>query len=331
MDSSVKLYIKKRVIQIPFLLLGITFLAFLLFSMSPTDPVVSYLGGPTVVQLMGPEKVEEVRQQLGLDQPFYIRYGIWLSHIIQGDFGYSRSQNLPVLDAILQRLPASLILVFFAYTLAVSMSIVLALSAAKREGSFYDHAMGAGAYLLYSTPSFLIALLMIYIFTVWLGVLPPARMVSLNPPYSFLGQIKDFIAHLIMPVITLAIAQFTVYYVYLRSALSEAMQQMYITLARAKGLSERSVLYRHALRNSLLPLITQIGLSMPAIIGGGVVVETLFAWPGVGNLTTLAAAGGDHQLMMGILLISSFLVIIGNLGADILYAVADPRVTYEEV
>ena len=331
MDSSVKLYIKKRVIQIPFLLLGITFLAFLLFSMSPTDPVVSYLGGPTVVQLMGPEKVEEVRQQLGLDQPFYIRYEIWLSHIIQGDFGYSRSQNLPVLDAILQRLPASLILVFFAYTLAVSMSIVLALSAAKREGSFYDHAMGAGAYLLYSTPSFLIALLMIYIFTVWLGVLPPARMVSLNPPYSFLGQIKDFIVHLIMPVITLAIAQFTVYYVYLRSALSEAMQQMYITLARAKGLSERSVLYRHALRNSLLPLITQIGLSMPAIIGGGVVVETLFAWPGVGNLTTLAAAGGDHQLMMGILLISSFLVIIGNLGADILYAVADPRVTYEEV
>lgn len=330
MDSSIKPYIKKRFIQIPFLLLGITFLAFLLFTLSPTDPVVSYLGGPSVIQLMGPEKVEEVRQHLGMDQPFYVRYGIWLSQIIHGDLGYSRSQNRPVLDAILQRLPASLILVFFAYTLAVLMSIVLALSAAKREGSFYDHAMGAGVYLLYSTPSFIIALLMIYIFTVWLGVLPPARMFSLNPPDSFSGQIWDFITHLIMPVIALAIAQFTVYYVYLRSALSEAMQQMYITLARAKGLSERSVLYRHALRNSLLPLITQIGLSMPVIIGGGVVVETLFAWPGIGNLTTQAAAGGDQQLMMGILLISSVLVIIGNLGADIAYAIADPRIAYEE-
>lgn len=330
MDSSIRTYIKKRVIQIPLLLLGITFLAFLLYSMSPTDPVVMYLGGPSVIQQMGPEKVDLVRHQLGLDQPFYTRYGIWMSHLVTGDFGFSRSQNRPVLDAILLRLPASLLLVSLGFILAVAIAVVLAISAAKRQGTLYDHALGGIAYVLYSTPSFLIALILISVFSVWLGLLPPARMISLNPPDTLIGQIWDVTVHLIMPVTALAVTQYTVYYVYLRSAINEAMQQMYIVMAQAKGLSENTVLYHHALRNSLLPLITQIGLSIPAIIGGGVVIETLFAWPGIGNLTTQAAASGDQQLIIGILLISGFLVIIGNLGADIAYAIADPRVTYEE-
>ncbi|PKL60844.1 MAG: diguanylate cyclase [Methanomicrobiales archaeon HGW-Methanomicrobiales-4] len=328
MDHSLLRYIIQRVLQIPFLLIGITILSFFIFYLSPIDPVVAYFGFSTV-QKMPADDIAQMKDELSLNKPIYVRYWTWLSRLSHGDFGYSHIQHRPVLDVILEKFPATLMLTIPAYGCAMIAAILLALSAALREGSWIDRSLTGISYILYATPTFLVALLMMLVFAVWLGWLPASRMVSVTVPQELWMEIIDRLRHLILPVSVLAFSHFAIFYGYLRSSLSEAMREDYITTARAKGLDERKILYRHAFRNSLLPFITQVGLMVPYLLAGSVVVETIFAWPGIGRLTYEAAIRSDYMLLMGLTLFTSLIVIIGNLLADIAYATVDPRVRYE--
>ncbi|HWQ67654.1 MAG TPA: ABC transporter permease [Methanospirillum sp.] len=328
LDNSLLRYAGRRALQIPFLLIGITILSFFIFYLSPVDPVVAYFGF-TTVQKMPADDIAKVRDDLGLNKPIYMRYGAWISRLIHGDLGFSHIQHRPVLDVILEKLPATLILTIPAYGVAMLAAIFFGLSATARDGSWYDRSLTGLGYVLYATPTFLIALLMMLVFAVWLGWLPSSRMESIADPGTLMGTIVDRIRHLILPAMALVFSHFAVFYGYIRSSLSDAMREDYITTARAKGLDERTILHKHAFRNSLLPIITQIGLAIPYLIAGSVVVETIFAWPGIGRLTFDAAMRSDYMLLMGITLFTSLIVILGNLLADVAYAVADPRVRYE--
>lgn len=327
MDSSLVRYILRRVLQIPPLLLGISILTFLIFYFSPVDPVVAYLG-LTTVQKMPPEDVAKVEKQLGLDQPVQVRYMDWLGRVLHGDWGFSHIKKRPVLDVILERFSATLLLTITGYGLSVVLGILLGLASASRAGSRFDASLNGLNYVIYSTPTFLVALLVMLVFAVWLGWLPSSRMVSVAEPTSFWPNVLDRMRHLILPAFVLAMSHMAVFYTYTRSSVLEAMREDYILTARAKGLSDRTIIYRHAFRNSLLPFITQVGLAIPWLIAGSVVVETIFAWPGIGKLAYDAALRADYMLLMGLTLFTSLLVISGNLLADIAYAMADPRVKY---
>jgi len=327
LDSSLARYALRRVLQIPPLLLGISLLTFLIFYLSPVNPTIAYLGLITV-QKMTPEDVAKVEKQLGLDKPVQVRYLVWLERIVQGDWGYSHIKKRPVLDVILERFPATLLLTVTGYSMSALLGMLLGLVSAIRAGSRIDAALNGLNYVIYSTPTFLVALLAMLVFAVWLGWLPSSRMVSVDTPTSAWPLLLDRIHHLILPASVLALSHMAVFYTYIRSSLLEAMQEDYILTARAKGLQESAVILRHAFRNSLLPFITQIGISLPLLIGGSVVVESIFAWPGIGKLTYDAALRADYMLLMGLVLFTSLLVILGNLLADIAYAMADPRVKY---
>ncbi|HWQ64020.1 MAG TPA: ABC transporter permease [Methanospirillum sp.] len=328
MDRSLLRYISRRALQIPFLLVGITILSFFIFYLSPIDPVVAYFGIETVNK-MPVSDIALVKDELGLNKPIIIRYEAWFLRITHGDLGFSQIQHRPVLDTILEKFPATLLLTIPAYLGAMLCAIVFGLYATAKEGSLFDRTMTGVSYILYATPTFLVALLFMLIFAVWLGWLPASRMESVTAQSTILTMLIDRIRHLILPVTVLAMSHFTIFYGYIRSSLSDSMREDYITTARAKGLDEKTILYKHAFKNSLLPFITQVGLAIPYFIAGSVVVETIFAWPGIGRLTFEAAMRSDYMLLMGITLFTSIIVILGNLFADVAYAVVDPRVRYE--
>ncbi|MCA1916279.1 ABC transporter permease, partial [Methanospirillum hungatei] len=235
----------------------------------------------------------------------------------------------PIIDIIIEKLPATLYLSFVAYGVAIVLAILAALIVISREGGLIDRIITNTSFLLYAAPSFFIALILILIFSVWLGWLPSSRMVSISVPPGFFAELADRIRHIILPATALGMSHFALFYGYLRSSLSESIKQDYIITARAKGIDERTILIRHAFRNSLLPFVTQLGLAIPWLISGSVVIETIFAWPGIGRLTYDAAMKSDFMLLIGLTLFTSILVIIGNLLADIAYAIIDPRVRYE--
>lgn len=327
MERDLAGYVIRRVLQVPPLLLGISILTFLILYISPVNPVVAYLGLVTV-QKMPPEDITKVEQQLGLDKPVHVRYISWLDHIVHGDWGFSYIKKRPVLDVILERFPATFLLTFTGYGLSMVLGVIMGLASATRKGSLFDNLIHGMNYILYSTPTFLVALLAMLVFSVWLGWLPSSRMVSVDEPVTVWAYIFDRMKHIILPAAVLAFSHLAVFYTYIRSSILEAMNDDYILTARAKGLDERTIIYRHAFRNSLLPFITQIGLAIPLLIGGSVVVESIFAWPGIGKLTYDAALRADYMLLMGMTLFTSLLVIFGNLLADVAYAILDPRIKY---
>jgi len=329
MEKNLRYYVLWRALQALPLFFGITILTFLILFISPLDPLIAQLG-IDVVQQMSDKDLETIRQEMGMDEPIYIQYFIWLKHICQGDLGFSHIKHRQVLDIIIERFPATLLLTISGYGLSVILGIILGVLTAAKAGSLLDDLLMIINYLLFSTPSFLIALFSILIFAVWLGWLPPCRMTSITlETSSLIVSMGDKIKHLILPASVLGFSHLAIYVTYLRSGMLEALHKDYIITARAKGLPERIILQKHAFRNALLPFITQLGLSIPWLIGGSVVIETIFAWPGIGRLTYEAAFRADYTLLMGLTLFTSTLVILGNLMADIAYAAVDPRVTYD--
>jgi len=305
-------YIVRRIlISIP-VLFGITLLAFVALSLAPGDPLTSRID-PDILARMSPAAIAAVRHSLGLDQPVPIRYLIWLGGLLHGDFGYAVVSHQRVADALAMSLPPTLLLMTAALIVGVTMGVTFGIIAAVRRSGPIDYALTA-----FST-SFLV---LIYLFGAALKILPTTGMLTLGAPFS----LTDLAGHLIMPVTLLALGLAAPLTRYTRASMLDVLEAEYVTTARSKGLRPRLVLLRHALRNALIPIVTIVGLGLPDLVAGAVITETLFGWPGMGQLAVYAASGRDPALMMGVILVVATGVLVSNLVVDILYGVVDPRV-----
>ncbi|MFA5516061.1 MAG: ABC transporter permease [Desulfuromonadales bacterium] len=318
-------YLTKRLLMMIPLILGITLISFTVIHLAP--------GEPTDIQTdLNPqassELKERLRQQYDLDKPLLVQYGTWLGRLARLDFGTSFSQDRrPVLTKITERLPVTITINVLSIALILAVSIPIGILSATRRNSLFDRGTTLFVFLGFATPSFWLALLLMDYLGVRLGLFPIAGLRSLGYEYlSWPRQIWDMAHHLVLPVFVSAFGGLAGFSRYMRSNMLEVVRQDYILTARAKGLPERAVIYRHALRNALLPLITILGLSVPGLIGGSVIFETIFAIPGMGKLFYDGVMMRDYPLIMGILVIGAVLTLVGNLIADLGYALADPRI-----
>jgi peptide/nickel transport system permease protein len=313
-------YALRRLLQAVPLLLGITIIAFSIQHLAPGDPAWAILG-PQLDRLR-PEQLARIRADWGLDQPLHVQYLKWLLNLARGDFGRSFADGRPVLTVILERVPATLMLTGSALALAVLISIPVGAVSALRQYSAFDQVSTILTLVFYSIPSFWLALLMILLFAVTLRWLPSAGMRSFTADRTTL----DLLKHLILPCLALATHQTAHLVRFTRSQMLEVLHEDYVRTARSKGLGQVTVAVRHVLRNALLPLITILGLSLQELFGGTIIIETIFAWPGIGRLGYEAALGRNYTILMGTIIISGTLIVVGNLLADLAYAWADPRI-----
>jgi peptide/nickel transport system permease protein len=316
--------IRRLLISIP-VLLGITLIGFVALKLSPGDPLLVSVNPEVLAQLTeNPEILEAERRRLGFDQPvFPNQYVRWLGNALQGDLGYSITSKRPIVHEIGSRLPQTLYLMITALSLAILIGIPIGVLSAVRQYGKTDYTLNALAIFFASTPVFVLSLIGIYVFAVNLRLLPTSEIHTVGRT-----DIPDAIHHLILPATVLAIVNAAPLVRYTRASMLDVLHSEYVTTARAKGLPNRVVIIRHALRNGLIPIITIIAWLAPEAVAGAVITEQIFAWGGIGQLAVKAAAARDPSLMMGIILITGTAVLIANLVADIAYAVADPRVRY---
>lgn len=318
-------YVAKRLIFMIPLLLGITIICFVVMHLAP--------GSPTDLQTqMNPRASIEMKQRLmvmyDLDKPLPQQYLLWLKKIAFFDLGTSFSaDHRPVAEKILERLPITILLNVLSLSIIMIIAIPIGVLSAVHRNSLFDKIAGIAVFVGFAVPTFWLALLLMILFGIHLGWLPISGIRSLNYEYLPPGMaLWDLIKHLILPVLLSAFGGLAGLSRYMRANMLEVIRQDYILTARAKGLSERYVIYRHALRNALLPVITILGLSVPGLIGGSVIFETVFAIPGMGQLFYMAVMARDYPVVMGILFIGAALTLVGNLLADVSYALADPRI-----
>ena len=318
-------YLLKRIAMLVPLMLGITLITFTVIHLAPGEPVDMQMA-------MNPKVGKEARERLtkfyGLDKPLHEQYFTWLGKLARLDLGRSfSSDNRPVLDKIKERLPITLSLNLVALIIEFGLAIPIGVLAAVRRDTVLDKGITVVVFLGFAVPTFWLALLLMYFFGVRLNWLPISGLHTLGyESYSWFGRLWDLTKHLILPICVASFGSFAGVSRYMRSAMLQVISQDYITTARAKGLSERVVIWKHALRNALLPLITLLGFSIPGLIGGSVIFETIFAIPGMGQLFYQGVMSRDYPVVMGILVIGAFLTLLGNLLADISYALADPRI-----
>ncbi len=316
-------YILRRLmISIP-VLFGITLVTYLIVAMAPGDPV-SALVNPEQVAELGPGWLEQQREELGLNKPLPVRYGLWMKEILQGNLGYSYSDRQPVADKISERIWPTFKLMLTVQLLALLIAVPIGIVSAVKQYSFIDYFATIFGFTTISIPSFFLALAGIYIFAIKLRILPTAGMSTIGEPPSIL----DSLHHLILPATVLGLAQAAPLIRYTRSSMLETIRQDYVRVARAKGLSEGNVLIRHALRNALIPLVTVIALTLPQMLGGTVIIEQVFSWPGMGTLAIKAVRGRDYPTIMAINMIGAVAILISSLIADVIYAWIDPRINY---
>ena len=316
-------YILRRILIAFPVLLGITVTSFIALSLAPGDPLTARMDPTVLAQLQrNPGLLEERRHELGLDQPVPVRYVVWLTGALRGDLGYSIQSHRPIAEEIAKRIPPTLALMSAAILIALLVGIPLGIAAALRPYSRADYAMTTATLLLSSVPTFVLGLGGIYIFAVWLDLLPSGGMQTLGAANS----VFDFGAHLVLPAMILGLASAAPLLRYTRASMLDALNGEYVVTARAKGLSSRNVVIRHAFRNSLIPIITVVGLLLPELVAGAVITEQIFAWPGMGQLAVRAASDRDPALMMGVVLVIGSAVLAVNILVDVLYARADPRI-----
>lgn len=316
--------LRRLLIAIP-VLLGVTMISFIALSLAPGDPLMARLDPGQLAELQrNPERLEERRRELGLDQPIPVRYVVWLGGAIQGDFGYSIQSHRPIGDEIVKRIPPTLALMGTAIAIAIILGVPFGVLSALRQYSPLDYALTTITMLMTSTPSFVLGLAGIYLFAVWLDLVPSGGIGTLGKPFS----VGDFMHHMILPASVLGLASAAPLMRYTRAAMLEVLNSDYVVTARAKGLAPRTVILRHAFRNSLIPIITVIGLLLPELVAGAVITEQIFAWPGMGALAVRAAKDRDPALMMGVVLVVGTAVLVTNILVDILYTRVDPRIRF---
>ena len=319
-------YVIRRLLQAAPLLLVISLLTFLIVEIAPGDATQMYVNPE---QGADPEYLAQVRRSLGLDEPFYVRYVAWLGRTVQGDLGFSFRTRRPVTQEVGERLPNTLLLggtaLFFSFIFAIPIGVI---SALKRY-TLVDYVVSVLALVGISVPIFWVALILIQVFAIQLGWFPASGMTDVRESYTGLAHTLDVLNHMLLPAIVLSLAQIATWSRYQRSALLEVLGQDYIRTARGKGLSEWRVISFHALRNTMLPILTLIGISIPNLVTGAFVTETIFSWPGMGRLGVGAVSGRDYPVIMAVTLLSALLILTGNLLTDLAYAWADPRIRYE--
>lgn len=324
-------YIARRLLAAIPLVLGIATVIFFILNLAPGDPAARYVG-PSVP----PEVVEQIRSNLGLGDPIHIRYVKWIGALATGDFGYSLGKSRPVAGLIAEILPNTLLLSGAALFLAFLGGVVLGVIQAVRQYSLMDQVLSVAALFFYSMPSFWLALMLILVFSLgartweWPFWLPASGMQSVDFAFrSATGRVLDILRHLALPAGSLALVLTAGIARYMRGSMLEVIRQDYVRTARAKGLPEWRVIFKHALRNAMGPVITLFGLYLPVLFSGTVFVEVVFGWPGMGSLIVEAIGQRDYPVVMAGAFMFGVLVVVGNLIADVLYGVVDPRIRYE--
>jgi len=325
-------YIVRRVLGAIPLVIGIATIVFFAVNLAPGDPTARFLS-PGMSQAV----IDQMRTNFGLDEPLPVRYVKWLGAMLTGDFGYSFSHSRPVLDVMWDFLPNTLVLSAASLLVAFVFGILIGTFQAVRQHSKLDSGLSVVLLFFYSMPSFWLALMLILTLSLfarnvwdWPIWFPASAMVGND--YDFLslgGQIRDRLMHLVLPTLSLALVLTAGIARYMRGSMLEVIRQDYVRTARAKGLSERVVVFKHALRNALIPIITLIGLYIPVLFSGTVFIESVFAWPGMGRTIYDAISQRDYPLVMAGSFFFALMVVIANLVADVLYAVVDPRIRYE--
>jgi len=318
-------FLARRLGQSLVVLAGLSVLLFALLAATPGDPVELLTSSLPDVQ---PADVARLRSYYGLDDPYYVRYGKWLRAILRGDLGYSRTYGRPVTELIGQRLGNTLQLLAAAFILSCGAGIAIGTYSALHQYSFWDYAATLFSFIGLAMPVFWQGILFILVFSVWLPLLPAGGIMTPGVT-SGLPLVADRVLHLVLPTIVLATVGMAGWVRYSRSSMLEVIRADYLRTARAKGLPEAVVTRRHALRNALIPIITLVALSVPAILDGAVVTETVFSWPGMGLLLFQAVLGHDYAVAMAVLMFLAVATIGANLLADVTYALVDPRIRYE--
>ncbi|HYE90972.1 MAG TPA: ABC transporter permease [Terriglobales bacterium] len=313
-------FLVRRLLLLVPVLMGVSLIVFLVLHLAPGDPAEIMLG-PQATQ----EDRLRLRAELGLDDPLHLQYGRWLGHVVRGDLGRSLFMRRAVLGEVLVRLKATLILTGTALVLSSIGGVALGVLSATRPNSLLDRASAVASLFGASMPVFWLGIVLMVLFSLTLGWLPASGMYQ---PYGG-GDLLDLAQHLVLPALTLAAASVTIVARLTRSAMLEVLGQDYIRTARAKGLVERSVVIRHALKNALVPIVTVIGVQAGYLLGGAVLTETVFAWPGVGTLMVQGILARDIPLVQGCVLVVALTFVLVNLFVDVLYAWLDPRIRYE--
>lgn len=299
-------YLRKRLLQVIPVLLIVTLVVFLMVNLS---------GDPTSMMLpqdATQEARDNLREALGLNEPMYVRYGIFIKGLLHGDFGTSHKYNAAALPIVLERIPASLELCAVSLLLSIVIAVPLGIWAARTHGTPFDSIVNGFAVLGQAMPSFWVGIMLIMIFAVHFQLLPPSG--------------RGTLAQLVMPSLTLAIGTAAQIIPLVRSSMLEIVHEDYIRTARSKGLAERVIIYRHAFKNALIPVITMIALQIPGLFGGALITETIFAWPGLGQLMVTGVTNHDMAIVQASILVITFITIIVNLLADVLYCLIDPRI-----
>lgn len=315
------LFILRRLLQSIPTLVGVAILAFILIHIAPGGPVSALVG-----QNATPAQIAHITHELGFDRPLYVQFVDWCVQLLHGNFGYSLIRQTAVSTLIAQRLPQTLLLMLSASIVSIAIAVPLGVLQSARRNGVFDRTASIVVFVAWSTPSFWFGTLLIAIFAVSLGWFPVGGLQTID---TTAFDWPSRIAHLILPAATLAIVSVAGWSRYIRGSMVEQLREDYTRTAIAKGLSPRRVLFTHVLRNALIPFITLLGSSIPLLFGGAVITESIFAYPGMGQLFWQSATDRDYATLMGMTVLTGALVILGNLIADILYGVVDPRVRYD--
>lgn len=326
MQKTTLAFVVRRLIHLIPVIFAIAAMNFLLIKLAPGDAADILAGQMGHASL---EFTEQLRRSFGLDLPLVEQFLIYMGRLATLDLGVSFIQGVPVLELILDRLPATLALMVAAIVLAISGGVLFGVSAARRQGTWLDNAISISALVVYATPAFWLGLMLIVLFSIVLDLLPSGGMMQIGAGKTGLAHVLDVAKHLILPSATLGLFYVAIYTRLMRAAMLEVYGLEFITTARAKGLSEGAIAWTHAFRNALLPMVTLAGVQIGHLLGGSVLVETVFGWPGLGRLVFDALLQRDLNLLLGILFISSVVVVFANLIVDLLYGFLDPRIVHK--
>ena len=310
-------FLLNRLSQSLVLLVIVSIIGFTILNLMPGGPLAQYGLDPGMTQ----EDIARLEEQLGLNRPLLVQYFAWAGNLLQGDWGHSFRDGAPVLAVIGRHLFATLLLMGSSTVIAIAIGSWIGIRGATHRHSAFDYLATIGAMVALSIPTFWFGLVGIYVFSLRLGWLPAGNMYAIGD-----GSVLDFLHHLILPSIVLALVHIAIWSRYMRSATLDVISQDFVKTARAKGLSERRILMKHVVGNALLPMITLAGMQLPTLLTGALVTETVFTWPGMGRLFLDSIGYSDYPVVMGLLMFSAILVILGNLIADVAIAIVDPRI-----